>query len=352
MQLGIIGMPMVGKTTIFELLTENKGRPNIAGKTNTAMARIPDYRVDRLAEYYKPKKTTYAQLEIVDIPGLIPGGEKASAVFLDAVRQADTLLLVVRLFENSLTGDDAVDPVGDIESINYELLLADLDLIEKRMQRIEESKKKKHLEKEVQLLVKLKDALENEKHLSSVDIDEEEQEIMKTYQFLTTKPLLICLNLDESDMLERNYADRDKLKSFLDTSGLNMVEVSAEIEKEIAELDGEEKQMFMEDMGIKEAGIDRIARSVYENLGLISFLTAGEDEVKAWTITNGSIARKAAGKIHSDIERGFIRAEVINYQDFVELGSINAIKEKGLFRLEGKEYPVKDGDIINFRFNV
>jgi len=352
MQLGIIGMPMVGKTTIFELLTENKGKANIAGKTNTAMARIPDYRVERLSEYYKPKKTTYAQLEIVDIPGLIPGGEKASAVFLDAVRQADTLLMVVRLFKNSLAGDEAVDPVGDIETINYELLLADLDLIEKRMQRIVESKKKKHLEKEFQLLAKLKDALENEKHLSSVDIDEEEQEILKSYQFLTTKPLLICLNLDERDMLERNYADREELLTYLDKSGLKMVEVSAEIEKEIAELDGEEKELFMEELGIKEAGIARIARSVYENLGLISFLTAGEDEVKAWTIKNGSIARKAAGKIHSDIERGFIRAEVINYQDFVELGSINAIKEKGLFRLEGKEYLIKDGDIINFRFNV
>ncbi len=350
MQLGILGMPMVGKTTIFELLTENTGKATVAGKTNTAMARIPDYRVDKLSDYYKPKKTTYAQLEIVDIPGLIPGGEKSTVVFLEAVRQADALLLVIRAFSDGQ--GDRINPVGDIETLNYELLLADLDLIEKRLQRINQSKKKKQLEKEHNLLEKFQNALENEKHLSSVELDGEEQDIMKAYQFLTNKPILICLNLAEDDMVEKNYPGRAELLDYLKEHGLNMVEVSAEIEKEIAELDGDEKEIFMQELGLEESGVLRIARSVYESLGLISFITSGEDEVKAWTIKNGTIAKSAAGKIHSDIERGFIRAEVIKYEDFVQLGSINAVKEKGLFKLEGKEYLVKDGDLINFRFNV
>ncbi len=350
MQLGILGMTMVGKTTIFELLTENTGKTTVAGKTNTAMARIPDYRVDKLADYYKPKKTTYAQLEIVDIPGLVAGGEKSTAVFLEAVRQADALLMVIRAFSDGQA--DSINPVGDIENLNYELLLADLDLIEKRMRRIDESKKKKQLEKERSLLAKLQNALENEKHLSSVELDDEEQDIMKTYQFLTNKPVLICLNLAEDDMAAKNYPGREELLTYLEEHGMKMVEVSAEIEKEIAELDGDEKEMFMQELGLQESGVLRIARSVYESLGLISFITSGEDEVKAWTIKKGTIAKIAAGKIHSDIERGFIRAEVIKYEDFVQLGSMNAVKEKGLFKLEGKEYLVNDGDLINFRFNV
>ncbi|KUG04402.1 gtp-binding and nucleic acid-binding protein ychf [hydrocarbon metagenome] len=350
MQLGILGMPMVGKTTIFELLTENIGKVTATGKTNTAMARIPDYRVDKLSDYYKPKKTTYAQLEIVDIPGLVPGGEKSTAVFLEAVRQADALLLVIRAFANGLS--DQVDPVGDIETLNYELLLADLDLIEKRMKRIDQSKKRKQLEKERSLLEKFQNALENEKHLSAVELDDEEQEIMKAYQFLTNKPVLICLNLAEDDMIEKTYPGREELLIFLQEHGLKMVEVSAEIEKEIAELDGDEKDIFMQELNLTESGVLRIARSIYESLGLISFITSGEDEVKAWTIKKGTVARSAAGKIHSDIERGFIRAEVIKYEDFIQHGSMNAVKEKGLFKLEGKEYLVQDGDLINFRFNV
>jgi GTP-binding protein YchF len=350
MQIGIIGMPMVGKTTIFQLLTDTIGKTTAIGKANTAMARIPDYRVDRLSEYYHPKKTTYAQLEIVDIPGLMPGGEKSSAVFLDAVRQADALLMVVRAFDDGQ--GSTVNPVEDIETINYELLLADLDLIEKRIQRIDQNKKRNQMEKERSLLVRLQQALENENHISTLDFDEEEQEIMKAYQFLTTKPVLICINIDEKNLVDKDYAGREALISYMAEHNLNMVEISAEIEKEIAELEGDERNFFMQDLGIEEPGVVKIARNVYESLGLISFLTCGEDEVKAWTIKKGTIAKNAAGKIHSDIERGFIRAEVVNYKDFEELGSMSAVKEKGLFRLEGKEYTVKDGDIVHFRFNV
>jgi GTP-binding protein YchF len=344
MQLGIVGMPMVGKSTIFELLTENTSKGSVPGKSSSAMARVPDYRVDRLSEYYKPKKTTYAQLEVVDIPGLVPGGEKAARVFLDAVRQADALLMVIKAFTSS--PNEEVDPVADIETLNYELLLADLDLIEKRIRRIDENKKKKQLEKERSLLEKLQFLLENEKHLSTVELDPEEQEIMKNYQFLTNKPILICINIAENQIMEKNYAGREELLAYIEEHGLEMVEVSAEIEKEIAELDPEEKELFMQELGLEETGIVRIAKSVYSSLGLISFLTCGEDEVKAWTIKKGTLARAAAGKIHSDIERGFIRAEVIKYQDFEQLGSINAVKEKGLFRLEGKEYLVEDGDYL------
>lgn len=354
MQLGIIGMPSVGKTTIFELLTESKEKSLNSGKANLGMARVPDTRIDFLSDLFKPKKTTYAQMEIVDIPGLLPGAEKATAMFLDAVRKADALLHVVRVFDDKSVPSisDEINPLKDIETINYELLLADLDMIEKRIDRINSNKKKNLMQTELQLLDRLKTALENEIPLSSVDINSEEAEIMNTYQFLTSKPMLICLNVSEDQILSKMFEQRDELLAFAGNHKYPIVEVSASIEREIAELDGEERLLFMNEVGIEEAGIIKVTRSMYHLLGLISFCTVGEDEVKAWTIEKGTVARKAAGKIHSDIERGFIRAEVVEYQDLKDLRSMAAVKEKGLFRLEGKEYPVKDGDIIHFRFNV
>ncbi len=354
MQLGIIGLPLAGKSTIFELMTESKVKTLSVGKTNTAMARVPDNRVDWLSALYKPKKTTYAQLEMVDIPGLSPGSEKAAAVFLDTVRKADALLHVVRVFEdpNVPYQGDKLDPVGDIENIHYELLLADLGLVERRIQRIEESKKKKGQEKELALLHKLQQALEHEQPLSSVELDQEEAELLLSYQFLTTKPMLVCLNIGENHLEADLYPGQDEVRSYLEGHQLPYVEVSAAIERDIAELDGDERAEFMQELGLKEPGMVRVARTVYRSLDLISFFTVGEDEVKAWTVTAGSPARKAAGKIHSDIERGFIRAEVVSYEHIHELGSMAAVKEKGLFRLEGKEYVVTDGDIIHFRFNV
>lgn len=350
MQIGIIGLPMVGKTTLFELLTETRDKILASGKTNVGMARIPDYRVEFLSRLFKPKKTTYAQLEIVDIPGLAPGTEKAASAFLDSVRKADALLHVVRAFKNDLA--DEVNPIKDIEAINYELLLADLDLVEKRLSRMQEAKKKNQDPRELALLEKLKKCLEEEKPLASVEITEEEQPFMATYQFLTTKPMLLCINIAEDSIVDPDYPYRNEVLDYVNTIDSSMVEVSANIEKEIAELDGAERDMFMEELGINEAGIVRIARTVYSSLELISFFTVGEDEVKAWTIEKGTPARKAAGKIHSDIERGFIRAEVIDYKSLQELGRMSAVKEKGLFRLEGKEYIVQDGDIVHFRFNV
>ncbi|HZK44227.1 MAG TPA: redox-regulated ATPase YchF [Syntrophomonadaceae bacterium] len=350
MQLGIIGLPMVGKTTIFELLTENKNQSSNTLRTNIGMARIPDYRIDRLVDLVKPKKTIYAQLEVVDIPGLSPGAEKSSNIFLDSVRKADALLHVVRAFESNMVGP--IQPLKDMEIINYELLLADLDLIEKRIARINENKKKNEMQLELDLLARLQDALENELPISSLKLNDEEEEIIDNYQFLTTKPLLICVNIAEDDLATKSYKDRAEIMSFAEEAGLQIVEISAAIEKEIVQLDMKERTAFMNDLGIEESGIVQISRSMYKSLGLLAFFTVGEVEVRAWTINDGDTARKAAGKIHSDIERGFIRAEVVEFSDLIELGSMPAVKEKGLFRLEGKEYIVKDGDIVNFRFNV
>lgn len=353
MQLGIIGMPMVGKTTLFELLTGTSDKGISQGKTNTAIARVPDVRIDFLSGVFKPKKTTYAQLEVIDIPGLTPGAEKNAALFLDAVRKADALLHVVRLFDDESVPYiyDTIDPMRDIETISYELLLSDLDLIEKRIDRINSNKKRNQMLKELGLLERLRDALSEEKPIASVAIQEDEQEIMSTYQFFTNKPILICLNINEAD-INGDYPQKQRIKEYSQQSGIPVVEVAASIEREIAELEPEEKEIFMQDLGITETGLVKISRSMYQRLGLISFFTVGEDEVKAWTIEAGTNARKAAGKIHSDIERGFIRAEVVDYQVFKDLGSMAAVKEKGLFRLEGKEYIVKDGEIVHFRFNV
>lgn len=355
MQLGIIGMPLVGKTTLFELLTGSKEKLGNQGKSNIGMAKIPDHRIDYLSDMYHPKKTTYAQLEIVDIPGLVPGAEKGAAVFLEAVRKADALLHVVRVFEsdNVPSINNKIDPINDIETIKYELLLADLDLVEKRIERINSSKKKSQMLKELSLLERLKDALGNEIPLSSVEVDSEEESlIMNNYQFLTTKPILLCLNIGEDDLITKDYPGRSEILAYAESCQYPVAEVAVNIEREIAELEKDEKQIFLQEMGIEESGLVKIARSMYKRLNLISFFTVGEDEVKAWTIEEGTIARKAAGKIHSDIERGFIRAEVVDYNDLTTLGNMAAVKEKGLFRLEGKEYVVKDGDIVHFRFNV
>ena len=354
MQLGLIGMPGVGKTTLFELLTGTYDKGNNQGKTNTAIARVPDKRIDYLSGVFKPKKTTYAQLELIDIPGLMPGAEKSASLFLDAIRKADALLHVVRLFDNESIPYvyDSIDAIRDIETISYELLLSDLDLIEKRIERINKNKKKNLMLKELTLLERFRDALGDEKPISSVEIDDSEQEIMSTYQFLTNKPMLICLNLNENDIKNGGYNQRDEIARYGQEQQLPIVEVAASIEREIAELEPDEKDLFLDELGITETGLVKISRTMYQRLGLISFFTVGEDEVKAWTIENGMNARKAASKIHSDIERGFIRAEVVDYDVFKELGSMAAVKEKGLFRLEGKEYIVKDGEIVHFRFNV
>lgn len=354
---GIIGRPAVGKTELFTLLT---GKTPVAGGIDAGSARIPDKRLDTLEEIYRPKKTTYALVDMVDIPGLNLSsgreGAKHERDFLEAVRKADALVHVVRSFENEAVWhvDGSIDPLRDLDAINTELILFDLQLAETRLERIEQSREKgvKTNEAEREVIIKCRSVLEEERPLSSGDFSEKEMENLRHMEFLTFKPLIIVVNVDETQMSSGEYPGREEAYAWAEMRDIPIFEISVEMEKEINELDPSEQEMFLEEMGIGERGISKLARSVYSCLGLISFLTAGKDEVRAWTIRQGTCAKEAAGKVHSDIERGFIRAEVISFEDFIKCGSEKAAKEKGLYRLEGKEYIVKDGDIINFRFNV
>lgn len=352
---GIIGLPMVGKTTLFNLLTSSEADTSAFGghtKTNVRTANIPDERLDFLAALYKPRKYTPATLEIIDVPGLTPG---SGAAFLAAVREVDALIHVVRAFRNKavIHVEETLNPLRDLENINAELLLADQQMVETRLERIAASKKiKGETLVEQEALKKCLAALEEEKPLSEAGLTGEEWKAVRSLGFLTVKPMLIVVNIDENQLRGGDYDGSAGLAEYAAARGIPVLPLCVGSEAEIAQLEPEERAEFLADLGITEPGIGRLARAIYRHLGLISFLTAGEDEVRAWTIKEGTNARAAAGKIHSDIERGFIRAEVVNYQDLKELGDMNRVKEKGLARLEGKDYIVKDGDIINFRFNV
>ncbi|MDO4732723.1 MAG: redox-regulated ATPase YchF [Bacillota bacterium] len=359
---GIIGLPMVGKTTFFNLLTGLGVETSafFSGKTatNTGHATVPDERLIYLSDMFKPKKTTYAQVEIIDIPGLVRGASKGQGSgneFLSSVRDADLLAHIVRAFENPdvLHVDDSINIMRDIATIEMELLFADLQLIETRLSRISGGPRKKveHPLEEA-CLKKCQDLLMEEKPLRQLELSEEEQEALKHITFLTNKPMMIVVNVDEAQLSANDYPGKAEVEKYCAEQGYELLTVCAKTEEEIEQLPEEDKTLFMEELGISESGINRMAKAVYAQLGLISFLTAGEDEVRAWTIKKGLNARKAAGKIHSDIERGFIRAETVAFADLKECGSMAAAREKGCFRLEGKEYIVADGDIINFRFNV
>ncbi|MGE5398266.1 MAG: redox-regulated ATPase YchF [Chitinophagales bacterium] len=352
MQVGIVGLSLSGKTTFFQVMTGSK---NVSqGKSSQAIVKIPDNRVDYLSSVFNPRKTTYASLEAIDIPGLIPGGQKTSSGFLQAVRDSDLLVHVIRAFENPEVPylDAELNPMGDLEHLSYELLLADLDQIEKRIERMHSGKAKKQNEQELGLLERLKDALEHEKPLSTVSMSDEEEILTRNYQFLTAKPCIVVVNIDEKNLETMDYPRRKELEEYCRERGIPVQVLSARIEQELSELQGDDRALFLEELGIKEPGLQVLTRLVYERLGLISFFTVGEDEVKAWTIEKGTPARKAAGKIHSDIERGFIRAEVISYESFCAAGSMNNAKNEGTLRLEGKEYVVQDGEIVHFRFNI
>ncbi|WP_078060838.1 redox-regulated ATPase YchF [Desulfotomaculum copahuensis] len=359
---GMVGLPMVGKTTIFNLVTESGAETSnfLTGKTeiNTGMARVRDERVDYLTAVFKPRRTVYAQVQCSDVPGLVRGASQGQGVgnqFLDGIREADLLVHVVRAFENENVPhvDGGVDPLRDIETVSMELLFADMELLEKRIDRIKSGKKvKKEAAAELAVLQKCLAALENEIPLHSAGLSEEERLSLRNYNFFTEKPVILVVNTDERQFKSHDYPQKNALEAMAREKGLELVEVCGRLEMEINELPPEDRELFLADLGVKELGVDRLVRAAYGQLGLISFLTAGEDEVKAWTIHRGSTAKKAAGKIHSDIERGFIRAEVVAFEDLHALGSMAMVKEKGLARLEGKDYIVKDGDIINFRFNV
>ncbi len=352
MKIGIIGRPQAGKSTLFQLFTNQEVNSN--NKTQVAVGKVPDPRVDVLASLHKPLKISYATIDFLDVPGFIPGQNSNGKSFLQSVSDADALVLVTRAFESdTVPSYNGIQPYGDFNEIQQELVVADWSLLETRLERIAKQRgKNPQAAEELAVLEKCQEILEQDLPLRQLELNEDEEKLLRTYDFLTRKPLIVAVNVDEEQMRSSAYPQQEELESELQRLQLPLIQVSAQIEAEINELDAEDAALFMEELGITESGIARIAQTVYAHLGLISFFTAGEKEVHSWTIKKGDTASRAAGKIHSDIERGFIRAEVVSYEDLVEHGTMQTVKEKGLFRLEGRDYVVQDGDVITFRFNV
>jgi GTP-binding protein YchF len=358
MKAGIIGLASVGKSTLFQLLTGAGAAPP-AGRpgARVGIARVPDPRVEALASMYKPKKKTPATVEYVDVPG-VAKGEGALLVDLPALRDVDALVHVVRAFASDSVPhpDGSIDPARDAQMLELELILADLGAVERRLEKLEANIKKANKQEDVAervLFQKLKQTLEAEQPLRELALSDEERRRLRHYSLLSAKPLLLVVNLGEGDVRDvQRTLERLALQPLGERPNVALCPVSATIEAEIAQLQPEDARAFMDDLGLAQPGLDRVIQSSYALLGLISFLTAGEDECRAWTIRNGTRAQQAAGVIHSDIERGFIRAEVVAFDELLAAGGIAACRDKGTLRLEGKDYVVRDGDVINFRFNV
>ena len=365
MKLGIVGLPNVGKSTLFNSLTkagaESANYPFCTIDPNVGIVTVPDERLKLLGDLYHSKKVTPAVIELVDIAGLVKGASKGEGLgnqFLSNIREVDAIVHVVRCFEdtNIVHVDGSIDPVRDIETINLELVFSDIEILERRIAKTAKAARMdKTLAKELKLLERVKAHLEDGKLAKTFELeDEDEEEWFKGYNLLTAKPVIYAANVSEDDLADDGANNKfvQEVRENAKEEGCEVFVICAQIEQEIAELDDEEKAMFLEELGLKESGLEKLIKASYSLLGLISYLTAGEDETRAWTIKKGTKAPQAAGKIHSDFERGFIRAEVVNYQDLLDCGSLSAAKEKGLVGLEGKEYVVKDGDVILFRFNV
>ncbi len=365
MKLGIVGLPNVGKSTLFNAITkagaQSANYPFCTIEPNVGVVDVPDERINVLGKMYNSAKITPASIEFVDIAGLVKGasrGEGLGNKFLSHIREVDAIIHVVRCFEdpNIIHVDGSVDALRDVETINLELVFADLEVVEKRLEKAKKMSKsgeKKYLA-EIELLERIKEVLEGGKSVRTMEFSEDEQKIIKEYTLLTAKPVIYAANVSEDDFVNgiENNQMVSKLSEIAKSEGAEILPISAKIEEDISSLDPEEKEIFLQEMNLNQSGLDRLIKKSYELLGLISYLTSGEDETRAWTIKKGTKAPQAAGKIHTDFERGFIRAEVISYDDLMKCQSMTAAKEKGLVRSEGKEYVVKDGDIILFRFNV
>ncbi len=365
MKLGILGLPNVGKSTLFNSLTkagaESANYPFCTIDPNVGVVAVPDKRLDVLTEMYHSAKTTPAVIEFVDIAGLVKGASKGEGLgnqFLANIRETDAIVHVVRCFEdpNVIHVDGSVDPVRDIETINLELIFADIEVLDRRIAKNgRAANNNKTVAKEVDFMKRIKAQLEDGKPASVVTTDDEdEQKWFKEYNLLTAKPVIYAANVSEDDLADDGAGNEYvvRVREYAKNTGSEVFAVCAQIEQEISELDDEEKAMFLEELGVSESGLDKLIKASYSLLGLISYLTSGPDESRAWTITKGTKAPQAAGKIHTDFERGFIKAEVVAYDDLIAAGNMLAAKEKGLVRQEGKEYVVADGDVILFKFNV